>query len=117
MPRRPNPRKVALWRDRLERFSSSDQSVAHFCSAEGVSSWSFYKWRKRLAQDSPATSAADPRPAAFREVQMIASVPGVSIHLPSGARIEIGGDQLDTVRAVVGELVGADAPGGRAASC
>lgn len=37
------------WRLRLARFATSGQTVAQFCEAESVSAWSYYHWRKQLA--------------------------------------------------------------------
>src|SRR3989339_446104 len=42
--------KEALWQERIRRFRRSGQTVAGFCAAEGVSTASFYQWRRRLAQ-------------------------------------------------------------------
>lgn len=55
---------VARWRKRLERFESSGQSAAAFCREEGVSTPSFYKWRKRLGK-----AAATPSLLSFIEVE------------------------------------------------
>jgi len=39
----------AQWVERLSRFKEDGRTVVAFCAAEGVSAWSFYMWRKRLA--------------------------------------------------------------------
>ena len=39
----------AQWIARFSRFEKDGRTVAAFCAAEGVSSWSFYTWRQRLA--------------------------------------------------------------------
>jgi transposase-like protein len=36
------------WREVVERQAGGVASVAEFCAAEGVSTASFYAWRKRL---------------------------------------------------------------------
>ena len=36
------------WADRVERFQSSNQSVAEFCASEGIAPASFYQWRRKL---------------------------------------------------------------------
>jgi len=43
-----DPAKLAVWRQRFERFWSSGLSVARFCAREHVSVASFYGWRKKL---------------------------------------------------------------------
>jgi hypothetical protein len=39
----------AQWVGRLSRFEKDGRTVVAFCAAEGVSAWSYYTWRKRLA--------------------------------------------------------------------
>ncbi len=118
MPRRSDPRKLTVWRERLQRFSNSGLSADRFCAEEGVSCSSFYKWRKKLEQESPlGGSGAESRQAGFREVTVIPSAPGVSIHLPCGTRIEVGSEHLETVRAVIGEVARAGVQLGNAAPC
>jgi hypothetical protein len=48
MPRSSDPGKLAVWRERFERLSSSGLAVGPFCAREGVSTASFYYWRKKL---------------------------------------------------------------------
>ncbi len=38
----------AQWVERLKRFEKDGRTVAAFCAAEGVSTWSFYTWRRKL---------------------------------------------------------------------
>lgn len=107
MSRPSDPTKLAVWRERFERFSSSGLAVGRFCSQERVSVASFYHWRKKLVPH-----AARPRPAghrgAFQPVRVVGPVPGVFIHLAGGAWIEVRAEDLDAVRAVVAEVVRAD---------
>jgi hypothetical protein len=41
------------WVERLARYSASGQTVAEFCSDEGVSTPSFYLWKRKLAEPTP----------------------------------------------------------------
>jgi hypothetical protein len=50
------------WRRRLRRQAASGLSIPAFCVREGVSSASFYAWRRRLAAPPPA---APPEPPLF----------------------------------------------------
>ena len=102
MSRLPDPKKLAEWRGRLERFSLSGLTVAGFCRQEGVSSPSFYNWRKRLKKFSL------PGGGAFQRVAVLHAKSEVSIHLPCGARIDVQLAHLDALRAVVAELVRCD---------
>jgi hypothetical protein len=135
MPRLPDPRKLAMWRQRFERFLNSGLAVAPFCEREGVSVASFYHWRKKLkpARQHRRGTDGHPRRSAglaghrgtFRQVAVVPAGPGfvpgtpaICIQLPCGTRIELGGGDLDVVRAVVGEVARSGrGDEGRAASC
>lgn len=79
------------WRERLRRFDRSGLTVLEFCEREGVSTASFYAWRRRLA------SHAEPDPRPVRSAQRPLFVPvsvrsaaaGVQIELPGGAIVRI----------------------------
>ena len=43
-------RSRAQWQSLIERGERSPLGIAAFCRAEGVSTASFYSWRKRLSQ-------------------------------------------------------------------
>ena len=64
MARSISGRKLAEWRQRLQRFRNSRQSIAGFCREEGVSPPSFYLWRRRLAEASLRSQPPN-RPRAF----------------------------------------------------
>jgi putative transposase len=44
----PARRTLAQWQSVVARAARSDLSIAEFCRREGVSTASFYAWRKRL---------------------------------------------------------------------
>jgi transposase-like protein len=80
------------WRQRLRRQTSSGLSIPAFCAREGVSSASFYSWRRRLTTRS---LPARPEPPLFVPVH-VQSVPpqtdpvvgrGVEIELPHQVRL------------------------------
>jgi len=94
--------KVAQWRACLARFQKSGLTVARFCEKEGVSTPSFYQWRRKLVgidaprRQSDATQASAPdKPkngAAFRALQILPAAAAATIRLPNGIEIELGGD-------------------------
>jgi hypothetical protein len=45
------------WQERLARFAASNLGVAQFCAQEGVSTASFYQWRRR--EQAAASTAAN----------------------------------------------------------
>lgn len=42
--------RAAFWRDMIDRQGRSGWSVVDFCRREGVSTASFYNWRRRLRE-------------------------------------------------------------------
>jgi transposase-like protein len=49
--------KAEQWRERIAEQQSSGLSVKQFCKERGLSSWSFYKWRKQLRDAGPVRFA------------------------------------------------------------
>jgi hypothetical protein len=96
--------KEASWQTRLRRFRRSGQTVAEYCAAEGISTASFYQWRRRLAERRPPKPDVAGRASAFQAVRVTGVVSAISVHLPDGARIDVPAEQLDALRAVVEEL-------------
>jgi hypothetical protein len=133
MARTSDSRKAGAWQTRMGRFARSGLTVARFCEQEGVSTASFYGWRRRLADDrvqrhgdggqrraSPQavnTPLAVENAAPFQVVRVTPSVATLSIHLPGGARLEVPTGNRDTVRDILRELTrpGATLGGGEPA--
>jgi hypothetical protein len=135
MARSTDPKKVALWQTRFQRYLGSGLSVARFCAAEEVSEASFYYWlrklgplkrRPRVRAEDRATRCADfpvrradrsaraeDRSASsegrglFQPVTVVPATSGVVVRLPGGTQIEVAAGQLDAIRAVVAETVSA----------
>ncbi len=114
--------KEVAWRRRVRRFQRSGLTVARFCRQEGISKASFYRWRNLLAERP--TQDGDQTPA-FQAVRVTACIPAetgadgpVSIQLPGGVRVEVPAQNLDAIRAVLAELLRANATPERGdASC
>ena len=105
MPRtsRREPKPEPFWRDLIERWKTSGQSIAAFCASHRVSQATFYSWRNRLtAHGRPTTALPSPTPQ-FAPVRVIPDLT-VEVVLPSGlvVRVPIGADA-----AVVARLVAA----------
>ena len=47
-----------VWRERVAKFPGSGLTVRAFCAQEGISTWSFNRWRSRLAGVGTAQPAA-----------------------------------------------------------
>ncbi len=119
MARSSDSGKAVAWRGRVGRFCGSGLTVVRFCEDEGVSTASFYRWRKRLAERQPptresgqrratATNGVD-RESTFQPVRITRCEAPISIQLPGGVRVEVPAENLDAVRAVLGELLRQDA--------
>lgn len=105
MSRISKPERLELWRNRLNRFSLRNQTVAEFCSTEGISVPSFYQWKRRL---SPAATkpkrSRKPKlktTTAFAELKMGSALPSIaSVQLPGGVRIELGTEPATVAKIV-----------------
>lgn len=49
--------KAEQWRERIAAQQGSGLPVKQFCKERGLSSWSFYKWRKQLREAGPVRFA------------------------------------------------------------
>ena len=91
------------WSSILDTWRSSGLCAAEFCRREQISRRSFYKWRKRLAEESPSPS----RPSGgFVPVRFAAPDSGggcgIAVVVGAGLRLELspGFDAGELVRAV-----------------
>ena len=130
MNRKVNLQLRRQWRQRIERQRKSGLSVAEFCRTEGVSSPSFYTWRRKLQSESPAKSkrAARRRPAAVpaSSVEPVSKAPSdasfvqlplapartspwIELVLPEGAVIRVPQQNLTALQTVLHAL--SNAPG------
>jgi transposase len=83
-PRRDSATTRQLWMDRLQRFRSADQTVAEFCSAEGVSAPTFYQWKRRLARTAQPVVAPTIVPV---RITPDPATPAVEAVFPSGTLV------------------------------
>ena len=72
--------KALEWQRRMVRFEQTQSTVVEFCRDEGVSTPSFYQWRKKLAQRQSDGDAAeaDNIGTSFTPVRLVGS-PGVAV--------------------------------------
>lgn len=100
----------------MERFRESGLSVSEFCRVEGVSTPSFYQWRKRLAEQRPQQSSVDDDSSGFARVRVVGSA-SVSAQLPGGTRVEIPIGDAQALRLVVETLARVDAQRAEGRTC
>ncbi len=80
------------WRELLNRFRSSGESVTGFCRREGVSANSFRRWRERLTGKAagvakPISAAIAQADAGFVEFGVAAAAPATRLELT----LDLGG--------------------------
>jgi hypothetical protein len=87
-----------FWRDLIDRWKASGQSVAAFCAAHRVSQATFYAWRKRLAARARSTARTAP---AFTAVRVVPDATAEVI-LPTGlvVRVPMGTDPVAVARLI-----------------
>lgn len=79
-----------IWRKRLAQHRRSGLTVADFCEREGVSTPSFYAWKRRLAAGGVHGQAVATRSAPlFVPLALSTVAAGVRIVLPGGAVVEL----------------------------
>ena len=77
-----------VWGERLERFEQVGQTVAQFCEAEGVSTASFYQWRRKLRVDASSTPAlAKFVPVEVATPRQAEAATVMSVELPGGVLV------------------------------
>ena len=132
MARGSRGEKVAEWQERLARFHRSGVSIAQFCHDEGVSTPSFYIWRRKL-QRKPAAAGSSgavrltaesaaagqsvqrqPRQGSFVPVRVLGDVNfhgqvTMTAELRGGTRLTIPLAGPETLQLAIAALVGADA--------
>ena len=80
------------WQSLLERAERSPLSVTAFCATQGVSTASFYLWRKRLGADVGVPAAV---PAAFLDLGELEAQAGGGAERVGGWEVELAlGDGL-----------------------
>ncbi len=109
MARSTDVKKLSVWRRRLKRFERSSSTVAQFCQSEGVSSPSFYQWRKKVAAaDADEEAGQSSRTSgAFTPVTLVPSATLVA-ELPGGTRLKMPMDDAVALRVAITEIAWAD---------
>lgn len=96
--------KADEWRERMAEQARSGLSIKQFCKERGVTTWSFYDWRKRLRESGTVRFALVERRPAERERATEAQL---ELILPGGARMHIrSGVDGATLRTVLEALRG-----------
>ena len=82
-----NVEREQQWRERLQRWKSSGQSVRHFCAAESIREPAFYFWRRVIAErDGGVRRPAKPK---FVPVRVTSSSVGVEVVVANGRVVKV----------------------------
>jgi transposase len=93
MVRRGDESKRQFWRDLLQQFATSGQSVRAFCDSRRLSPSLFYWWRRTLARGDTAVGSRGQlsTPPAFLPVRLTREAAGMEILLGGGRLIRLRG--------------------------
>jgi hypothetical protein len=97
--------KAEQWRERIAEQQGSGLSIKQFCKERGLTSWSFYDWRKRLREAGPVRFALVerrrlPEPCSGSNAEM-------EVVFATGERLKIrSGVDAATLRMVIEALRG-----------
>jgi transposase-like protein len=90
------------WRELISRQQRSGLSIARFCETQGISTASFYKWRREFSQMTV------PQRQAFLPVEVLVTEPSddapLRVRLTAGAVIEIPPQRTDVLLAVIEKI-------------
>jgi len=119
-------KREQYWRELIDRQRASGQTVVEFCTKAGVSTASFYTWRRKLNTEA-TTAGRKTQPDRQRKkkeppAQMASLVPvqvlggpsasdaAMEVHLPRAVMLRIGsGCDEHTIRVVLAVLANHDA--------
>ena len=128
--------RIKLWRQRLREFSGSRCTVDAFCRQLGVTTATFYYWRRKVAEAGGSAGAVVPSLSVSRKPgrrdgrnrpgkrkaarnfipvtieQSQAASGDVAIRLPSGAQMRIPVSAPEVIAAVVAQVADLRADGG-----
>lgn len=101
MAKRGEARRAEM-RELLAAQESSGLSVARFAHEHGISSWTMYKWRRRLREES---EEGKPPFVEVRVVEEGGPARAMAVELESGIRVHVpGGFDESELRRLLGVL-------------
>jgi hypothetical protein len=124
MAQESNGQLQKTWQNRIDRQRRSGQTVIQFCQQEGVSTPSYYKWKRKLQTEQPAQQKKTTRRKAKaqkrRPVKVAASstsppfvqlplpappsCPWIEVVLSEGTIVRIPQQNLAALKTVLGAL-------------
>ncbi len=83
-----NVEREQQWRERLQRWQSSGQSVRSFCAAESIAEPAFYFWRRTIAERTGAVRRRPAKPK-FVPVRVTSPSVGVEVVVANGRVVKV----------------------------
>ena len=77
------------WADFLKRQAQSTLTIKEFCCQEGVSTWSFYTWRRRFRSPKMLEKRSNPMTREFVELLPTSSDSGIHVDVGDTFRVVI----------------------------
>jgi hypothetical protein len=78
------------WQEHVEAWARSGQTLSAYCAAQGLSAYTFRRWRHRLGRGAQPAQSLTLVPV---KVQGCATRAAVQLHSPSGWKIELAGTE------------------------
>ena len=89
---RQNPERARIWRELINAWKQSDQTINAFCRDRKLTRSNFDRWRRILARGPSDSSRAESPPSAFVPVRVVAEpmaevvlLSGIVVRVPLGA--------------------------------
>ena len=101
MARLPDPAVHQRWTHLIQRHEQSDLTIADFCDQHGVSTASFYQWRRKIR--NPVDTRGEF--LAVEVSQPHSLTRDVRVRFPCGTRIELDPRDTENLLMVVDRLV------------
>ena len=111
MARSPDPQLRQWWRQLIDDHESSHLSIAEFCRLNDVSTASFYRWQRKLRQQSASIDHKPPAnfvPVQVSEPNNIGHANAFHVRLPGGATVDIPSAHGDLLIDVIARLADND---------
>ena len=95
--------KLTEWRERLNRFGDSNQTVSEFCRREKVSEGTFYQWRRRFAESAaiPNSGFQTTTNPPFVPIEVTSGPTELEVIFPNGARLRLPAHNHEGLRVLI----------------
>ena len=100
MARLPDPAVYERWSRLIRLHDQSDLTIAAFCDSHGISTASFYQWRRKIRGQTDQHGEF----LAVQVSQPPRSTHDVRVRFPCGTQIELNANDTDSLLLIVDRL-------------